>query len=196
MGTEENFLSRWSRRKREAGAGAGPGEAESGMPGAARAAAPAVAPGAPAATEAAAPIPAADPVPPLESLTPASDFTRFMAPDVDGDVRRNALKTLFSDPHFNVMDMMDVYVDDYSKPDPLPQAWLEKLEQVSRLGDRAGRDREAGERRRAEQAAAEAAALPPESAGADAAAEPAPPPVNEMPAPEGATQDGEADIPP
>ena len=47
------------------------------------------------------------------------------------------------------MDMMDVYVDDYSKPDPLPDSWLEKLEQVSRLGDRAGRDREEAERRKA-----------------------------------------------
>ena len=64
-------------------------------------------------------------------------------------MRRQALKTLFSDPRYNVMDMMDVYVDDYSKPDPLPESWLEKLEQVSRLGDRAGRDREEAQRRKA-----------------------------------------------
>jgi len=85
----------------------------------------------------------------VESLTPESDFTPFMAADVDGGVRREALKTLFRDPRFNVMDMMDVYVDDYSKPDPIPASWMDKLEQLSRLGDRAGRDREEAERRRA-----------------------------------------------
>ncbi len=72
-----------------------------------------------------------------------------MAPDVDGDVRRQALKTLFSDPRYNVMDMMDVYVDDFSKPDPIPAAWMDQLQQLSRLGDRAGRDREEEERRKA-----------------------------------------------
>jgi hypothetical protein len=85
----------------------------------------------------------------VESLTPESDFTPFMSPEVDGGVRRQALKTLFSDPRYNVMDMMDVYVDDYSKPDPIPESWMGKLEQLSRLGDRAGRDREEAERQRA-----------------------------------------------
>jgi hypothetical protein len=56
------------------------------------------------------------------------------------------------------MDMMDVYVDDYSKPDPLPESWLGKLEQMSRLGDRAGRDREEEARRKAEKEAADATA--------------------------------------
>jgi hypothetical protein len=53
---------------------------------------------------------------------------------VDGAVRRQALKTLFADPRFNVMDGLDVYIDDYSKPDPLPPGWLEKMEQVAHLG--------------------------------------------------------------
>ena len=30
------------------------------------------------------------------------------------------MKKLFSDPHFNVMDGLDTYIDDYGKPDPLP----------------------------------------------------------------------------
>ena len=89
----------------------------------------------------------------MESLTPQSDFTPFMAPEVDAQTRSQALKALFADPHFNTMDMMDVYVDDYSKPDPLPASWLEKLEQLSHLGDKAGRDREAAERARAEEEA-------------------------------------------
>ncbi len=73
--------------------------------------------------------------PPVESLTPESDFTPFMAREVDEGVKRQALKTLFSDPRFNIMDGLDVYIDDYSKPDPLPEGWLEKLNQVARLGD-------------------------------------------------------------
>jgi hypothetical protein len=33
------------------------------------------------------------------------------------------------------MDGLDVYIDDYSKPDPLPEGWLEKMNQVARLGE-------------------------------------------------------------
>jgi hypothetical protein len=57
-----------------------------------------------------------------------------MQPDVDPALRRGALKKLFGDPRFNVMDGLDVYIDDYSKPDPLPEGWLEKMTQVARLG--------------------------------------------------------------
>lgn len=72
-----------------------------------------------------------------------------MAQGVDDLLRRKALKTLFSDPHFNVMDRMDVYIDDYSIADPLPPDWLDKLEQVTHLGDKAGRDRAEAERQAA-----------------------------------------------
>src|SRR6188508_2544949 len=60
---------------------------------------------------------------------------RFMQPDIDPGLRQSALKTLFQDPRFNVMDGLDVYIDDYSKPDPLPEGWLEKMNQMTRLGD-------------------------------------------------------------
>ena len=40
------------------------------------------------------------------------------------DVRRAALKKLFSDPRFNVMDGLDVYIDDYSKTEPIPPEML------------------------------------------------------------------------
>jgi hypothetical protein len=75
------------------------------------------------------------PLPPVESLTPESDFAPFLREGVEEAVKRRALKTLFQDPRFNVMDGLDVYIDDYSKPDPLPEGWLEKLNQVARLGD-------------------------------------------------------------
>lgn len=57
-----------------------------------------------------------------------------MRPGVDEDTRRLAVKKLFEDPRYNVMDGLDVYIDDYSKPDPLPEGWLEKMNQVARLG--------------------------------------------------------------
>jgi hypothetical protein len=151
MAGDEDFLSRWSRRKVEARA-APPAQApqpakQGALPESPRE--PIPGPVEPA------------PLPPLESLTPESDFAPFMAADVDGGVRRQALKTLFSDPRFNVMDMMDVYVDDYSKPDPIPESWMSQLQQLSRLGDRAGWDREEAERRRAlEQQVAEAGNVP------------------------------------
>jgi hypothetical protein len=38
------------------------------------------------------------------------------------------------DPRFNVMDGLDVYIDDYSKPDPIPEEWLGQLNMLKRLG--------------------------------------------------------------
>src|SRR5262249_48088579 len=74
-------------------------------------------------------------LPPVESLTAESDFTPFMQPGVDPGLKREALKALLGDPRFNVMDGLDVYIDDYSKPDPMPVEWLEKLNQMKRLGE-------------------------------------------------------------
>lgn len=143
------FLSRWSRLKREA--------RQSPQPPAAPAPAPAddadadggVAPAAVADSQ----VPS--PLPPVESLTPESDFTPFMRSDVDPATRRQALKTLFQDPQFNVMDGLDTYIADYSQPDPLPAGWLEKMTQVASLGDVFAR------REHEEKAAAEALAANP-----------------------------------
>lgn len=71
--------------------------------------------------------PVAD-LPPLESLSMDSDFGAFMRGKVEERVKRAALKKLFSDPHFNVMDGLDIYIGDYSQEDPIPQAMLEQLE--------------------------------------------------------------------
>lgn len=74
-------------------------------------------------------VPVAPPeLPPIESLNFESDFGAFMHAKVDAGVRRAALKTLFRDPRFNIMDGLDVYIDDYSKEDPIPQAMLAQLE--------------------------------------------------------------------
>ncbi|MFZ6772640.1 DUF3306 domain-containing protein [Undibacterium sp. SXout7W] len=71
-----------------------------------------------------APIPTLDDV---EKLEVNSDFSRFMAKDVDETVKRSAMKKLFSNPHFNIMDGLDIYIGDYSQPDPLPLGMLEKI---------------------------------------------------------------------
>jgi len=111
-GTEtEPFLSRWSRRKEEA-----------------LRSPPEPAPGKTVDPEAPAPE-----LPPLDQLTPASDYRAFFHPKVNEDVRRAALKKLFSDPHFNVMDGLDVYIDDYSKSEPIPAAMLASLRQAQNI---------------------------------------------------------------
>lgn len=154
MDDEGGFLSRWSRRKASARDGAPLAEPPVASPiepaidppaaAAAKASAPAE-PGAPAPATACAsqappappPAPAPDPVPTLaeaRALTRDADFRRFVAPGVPAEVRNTALKTLFSDPHFNVMDGLDIYIDDYGRPDPLPAGMLRQLAQSSVLG--------------------------------------------------------------
>ena len=61
------------------------------------------------------------------------DFSVFMKPDVDPAVQQAALKKMFTDPHFNIMDGLDIYIDDYSKPDPLPPGMLERMVQSDML---------------------------------------------------------------
>ena len=61
------------------------------------------------------------------SLTKESDFAPFVARNVSPEVRNAAMKKLFTDPHYNVMDRLDIYIDDYSKPDPLPLAMMRQL---------------------------------------------------------------------
>lgn len=109
----EEFLSRWSRLKQQT---RNPPEVET------RPATPA--------NDQEAPPPE---LPPLDELTHDSDLRGFFQPKVDEDLRRSALKKLFSDPHFNVMDGLDVYIDDYSKPNPLPAAMLAQLRQAQKI---------------------------------------------------------------
>jgi uncharacterized protein DUF3306 len=119
---KEPFLSRWSRRKLDSAKDP--------------AAPPEVAPETKAA--AAAP-PAARPaartdLPPLDTLKGlASEYQDFLRPGVDEKLRQSALKRLFRDPHFNVMDGLDTYIDDYSKPDPIPEEMLKSLKQANRM---------------------------------------------------------------
>ncbi len=78
-------------------------------------------------TEPAKPLANEPKLPPIEQLNLDSDYTAFFHPKVDEKLRREALRKLFSDPHFNVMDGLDVYIDDYGKPDPIPPEMLARL---------------------------------------------------------------------
>ncbi len=72
-----------------------------------------------------------DDVEKIDRLAP--DFSAFMKPDVDPVVQQAAMKKMFSDPHFNVMDGLDIYIDDYSKPDPIPMEMLKRMVQSDML---------------------------------------------------------------
>lgn len=84
----------------------------------------------PRAAAPASPEPALPELPPIDSLTIDSDFSPFMQKSVDESVRRSALKKLFQDPRFNIMDGLDVYIDDYSKPIPIDPAVVRTLVQA------------------------------------------------------------------
>ena len=75
-------------------------------------------------------------LPAIDSLTHEADFSPFMAKEVDPGLRNQAMKKLFTDPHYQFaqMDKLDIYIDDYSKPDPIPMEMLRKMNQAARLG--------------------------------------------------------------
>ncbi|WP_028999419.1 DUF3306 domain-containing protein [Azohydromonas australica] len=133
---EDGFFSRWSRRKTQVARGEQPPEPPPAeKPRAAEAAPPLAA--APAQPVAEVPPQPVEPPPTLEDVAKLgrdSDYSRFVASDVAPDVKNAALKKLFTDPHFNVMDGLDIYIDDYGKPDPIPPAMLRQLAQSKLLG--------------------------------------------------------------
>ena len=100
---KERFLSRWSRLKHEQAAET-PVEKKD---------------------EQTAPAP-----PPLDKVTPESDFSAFMQPKVEDALRRAALKKLFSDPHFNIPDPFEAYSGDWTGGEPIPEELLATLNQA------------------------------------------------------------------
>ncbi len=134
MGDQEasGFLSRWARRKEQVRSGvAVPAEPVVEAP---VALAPAPVEFAPASVPAVEDPPAAEtePLPTMADvalLTHESDYSRFVTPGIDESVKRAAMKKLFTDPHFNVMDGLDIYIDDYGQPDPIPLSMLKKMNQ-------------------------------------------------------------------
>jgi hypothetical protein len=67
-------------------------------------------------------------------LTKDSDFSAYVKPGIDPQVQQAAMQKLFSDPRYNIMDGLDIYIDDYSKPDPIPLDMLKKMNQSKMLG--------------------------------------------------------------
>ena len=171
------FFARWSRRKSEQRQGIEAPGPPRAVPLAADAAPqpaagldqkgePAQPPVVVGTVNAGTPAPDALPPPPTladaEALAPGQEVSRFLAPNVDPGVKNAALKKLFTDPHYNVMDGLDTYIDDYNKPDPIPPEMLRQLVQSKFLGLFDDEDKQA--------AAAETqpAAAPPADATADA----------------------------
>ena len=66
----------------------------------------------------------------LVGLNPDSDFRAFLNEEVSEAVRQQAMKTLFADPRFNVIDKLDIYIDDYSISDPIPAEMMATLNQA------------------------------------------------------------------
>jgi hypothetical protein len=118
----EEFLSRWSRRKKEAREQPAEQKPVAVTP----------------ANQETVPV-----LPPVKGLNMDSDFRGFLNPKVDESLRRAALNKLFHEPHFNVMDGLDTYIDDYSVSDPIPEAMLKSMKQAQDIIV-------AGEERRAE----------------------------------------------
>lgn len=146
MSAATGFLERWSKRKREAAAGLpeqGGSAVESPPPR----------------------LPLPDPA----AVTFDDDFSGFLRQEVQEQVRRMALKKLFHSPQFNVMDGLDVYIDDYSLPDPIDPAFLRSLNQARGLIFDAPEESDGGQERAVSAPTADGAPGEPAAASADAA---------------------------
>lgn len=159
---DDNFLARWSKRKHAARRGEAPAEPAPAESSAAESSAAEPAPPT-------APAPSAPPeLPPIDSLQGLeSDYKDFLRPDVEPATKSAALRKLFGDPHFNRMDGLDIYIDDYTKEDPIPPIMLRALNQARTLGLFDDEEKAAAPGEPAAVGPAEVAAIP----------EPAPPTV-------------------
>lgn len=139
MAEDDGFLSRWARRKAQVRQGGpvapeGVADAAPSPPPSTLAAPPSSQPAAAAGPAAPTPLPRPT-MDDVAGLTRESDYSRFVSAGVDPTVKNAAMKKLFaSDPHFNAMDGLDVYIDDYNKFEPLPKSILRQLVAARSLG--------------------------------------------------------------
>jgi hypothetical protein len=120
----EDFFSRWAKVKKapEALTASGSGAAEAEALPDSIAAQPTKPPPAPTMED-------------VASLTGDSDYSQFMARGVDPAVRRGAMKKLFADPHYNIMDGLDIYIGNYNTFEPIPVAMLALLDHAKGVLD-------------------------------------------------------------
>ena len=105
---KQGFLGRWSRLKQEA-------EKEKSVP------------------QATASSERPPELPPVDRLTPDSEFSGFMHPKVSDALRRAALKKLFADPHFNIPDPFEPFSGDWTVGEPISEEMLATLNQARTL---------------------------------------------------------------
>lgn len=65
-----------------------------------------------------------------ESPSLVTDLATLLREEASEAVRRQALKSLFADPHFNIMDGLDIYIDDYSVSEAIPPEMMAAMRQV------------------------------------------------------------------
>ncbi len=149
----EDFLHRWSRRKAEARQAPVAGDEASAHP---------------------APEPGVDPEPPpltdadmpsIESLSESSDMSPFFSPGVSEQLRRLALRKIFSLAVYNQRDGLDDYDDDYTHFEPLGDTVTADMRHQIELREA----REAEERARRELAEADPENAPPDEPAAEEA---------------------------
>jgi hypothetical protein len=110
MTNPARFLSRWSRLKRQTADEAS--------------AVPVVVTGSELA------LPASDAEGVTSQAAAGTDLTALLREELSDAVRKQTLKAIFADPHFNVMDGLDTYIDDYSISEPIPPEMMASLNQA------------------------------------------------------------------
>lgn len=110
MSNPARFLSRWSRLKQQ------------------KAVEPSAVPA--VATDAALDLPAPDAEGVNVQAASGTDFSALLREELSDAVRKQTLKAIFADPHFNVMDGLDTYIDDYSISEPIPPEMMATLNQA------------------------------------------------------------------
>jgi hypothetical protein len=108
--TEADFVSRWSRLKHQAAKDTATATTESSTTNSA-----AENTGTEHAQASSTRILTDEDMPPIESLTPDSDYADFLSPGVSEGLRKLALRKLFHGEAFNIRDGLDEYDGDYTQ---------------------------------------------------------------------------------
>jgi len=128
-------------------------------------------------------------LPDLEQLDQDSDYSAFLAPEVDPLLRRLALRKLFRSPKFNVCDGLDDYCDDFTRFAPLGSTVTADMRHQL---ERAARQALAAVEESATTTTASVATQPDPSRGGPTVAA-ASPPVDDQPPDEERADDADAD---